>query len=212
MQEKFNEIARHIDKAKKALQRIETAENAAELRDAWEDFLHGFHRSIGRIISLAIDERKSRSWGYRLKYASTNDDEGMVYLREARAQAEHGLVPFAGFRDPIVNIGGGAIHVGGNSSVTIRGGFVNGRPTGDFRLDTKGGKISNVLGKPLVPLAEETSAILLQPIKSEEKKKVFVVPASLRGRVVDANTPATLAHAGAEVLDELFDEIKDQFA
>ncbi|MGR3617531.1 MAG: hypothetical protein ACU0BB_16030 [Paracoccaceae bacterium] len=207
MKEHFSEIQRQILHTSEAFESISSASDAKELRDAWEDFLLCFHRAIGRIISVAKKDAAARGWGYKLQNASSKDDEGLVFLREARAQIEHGLEPFADFKDPNVDVGG-LISLGGSSSATLKGNMINGKPMGDMQITTKGGRISSLVGQPNVQIREMPTEIFFQPIHSEIKRKSYPVPSSIRGRDIKANDPRNIAEVSLGVLSDLFEELK----
>lgn len=202
------EIERHLRKVNESLAELKVAETGSQLRDAWESFLHSFARTIGRLIALGLRYPETKSWAYRLKNASTNDDEGLVFLREARNVAEHGLSPCADFRDRFVDVGG-AIAVAGNSSVTFSGNTVNGRPMGDFSLVVRGGRAQRVAGRPSVAVSEQPAKIFLKPVFSEEKHKCFDVPNTLGGRSLDTFKPFDIAIIASEHLDLKVKELRE---
>lgn len=203
MDSQLIEINRHLEKAKQTCALISGADSSEKLRSSWEDYLHAFHRTIGRLISFGIEAPETRAWGYKLKNASDGGDEGLTFLREARAHAEHGLTPFADFADPSVRVAGGLVSVGGNSSVTFVGNYVNGKPMGDFQLETAHGRVKQLSGTPLVSLEERDAEISLLPIKSDQKKKSVPVPKTVNGRALKLDDPVSLATESLEALKEL---------
>ena len=54
-----------------------------------------FSRALGKLIKLSNDDPRSKAFGYRRRNAARKDDEGLVFLREARNVDEHGLEPSA---------------------------------------------------------------------------------------------------------------------
>lgn len=204
----FEEIDRHFEKTRRALDAIKAADAATELRDAWEEFLTSFHRAIGRIIASSIKNSDTRGWGHKLKNASSGGDEGLSYLREARAHAEHALTPFARFREPSVSIGGNAIGIGGNSSVTFVGSSVNGMPVGDFSIETKNGRIHKLNGQPKMPVVQKSASVTLVDIVSTEKRQTYSVPTKILGQALKSNKPEELANVGLRALEKLYSEYK----
>jgi hypothetical protein len=73
MREWAADIIRYREKARGALQRITTAVSAEELRDAWEDYLESWNRSVQRILSGA-DNQTNREWQRTVKGAINGDD------------------------------------------------------------------------------------------------------------------------------------------
>jgi len=210
MTETNNEIDRHISKTKLAVDNLRKVNSAAELRDKWEDFLHGFHRSIGRMISVAIKNKSSRSWGHRLKNASTKDDPGLVFLREARAQAEHGLEPFAVFKDPMVDLAG-VIAMAGTSKISFRNSSINGVPTGEFSISTENGVVDRIEGTPNIEIAQNLASVELQPIRSEQKTTVVSVPTAILDHSISDGKPISLAETSVRVLAQLRSELEQFF-
>jgi len=139
---------------------------------------------------------------------STKNDEGLVYLREARNSAEHGLGPFAQFSDPAVNIVGMA-KFSGNSFVHISNCTVNGVKTGTFSLSIEGGKVKNVTGTPNTRIHETPAAVYLVPIHSMEKKRTFPVPKSVMGKPIGNGSPEKLANLGMQALEGILEEFKE---
>lgn len=208
--ENLEEVIRNLEKTRRAVGAIRVSNTAESLRDAWEDFLTSFHRTIGRIISKSLQSKETRAWGYKLKNASTRDDEGLVYLREARAHTEHGLTPFARFADPAVLFGNGAFRIEGNSSVTFSNYTIYGMPTGDFRLETSEGKLKSVSGNPKLPMYQAGASVELQPIHNPEKRQSFSPPKTINGIALESADPLKLAETSLCVLEAIYKEYESQ--
>lgn len=204
--ENLEEVVRNLEKTRRAVGAIRVSNTAESLRDAWEDFLTSFHRTIGRIISKSLQSKEMRAWGHKLKNASSQDDEGLVYLREARAHTEHGLTPFARFSDPAVILGNGVFHIGGNSSITFSNCSINGLPVGNFRLETREGKLKSVSGEPKLPMYEAGASVALQPIHNPEKRQSFSPPKTIKGIALESADPLKLAETSLCVLEAIYKE------
>ncbi len=189
-----------------------SATSASELRNSWEAFLASFSRAIGRLISFSSDDPGSRVWSHRLKNASNKDDPGLLFLRVARNTVEHGLEAFAEFRSPAVVVGGTSIAVEGNGSFSFVGNFVNGRPMGDFRLETSAGKVASLEGQPRVPIYEVPAHVVLKPVMNEDKKIVVPVPKSLMGRAIESEKPVDLASEATAYLNLCWVELRKAWA
>lgn len=209
MENHKDEISRHLARTRRAFEAIQHAETSSEMRDAWEDYLHSFARTIGRIISSSLSNVESRAWGYRLKNLSSKDDEGLVYLREARNVAEHGLGPFAEFDPGRVSFGGNAVvFEGENKNITISGLTIDGQQIigPPVTFDSKGGKLVNVRGSAPSQYAETPAAVRLVPVKSQEKKATFPVPRSILGQALSAGDPKNLSKSALEAIERVFVE------
>ena len=163
------------------------------------------------MISYAIQSTELRSWGHKLKQASNKDDPGLVYLREARNVAEHGLEPFARFEDAFVSVANGAFAISGNSNVYFSGNIVNGVDTGIFNLSTNNGKIEDIIGKPNTAISESPAKINLVAVTNPEKKNLRVEPPnSIFGQVIFEGSPKSLAGLALNGLQERFKDFRDQ--
>lgn len=211
-QSAFTEIERHLTDCKESLAKLAVAADGRELRKAWEDFLFSFHRTMGRTITLALSQAESKEWGHRLKRASAHDDEGLVFLREARAAAEHALEPFAQFDDPLVRIGGNAIVRSGNSSATFVGNKRNGRDMGDFTISTTQGRVNKVSGTPRIHIQEVPATIRLTPIWSDEKRKTFPPPKSIDGIILNEMRPHDLASVAFQFIESRLGQLRKLLA
>lgn len=208
MKSNLPEIERNLDRAQKALFDIRNAKSGNELRTAWEDFLTFFMRTIGRIIDTSISHEKTKPWAHKLNNMSTVSDEGLVYLREARNSAEHGLRPFAEFSDPAVHVGNFA-KISGNTSIHFSNNIVNGVNTGTFLLSTEGGKVKNITGIPNAEIHERPAEVFLTPIRSEMKKRTFPVPKSIVDRPIENESPEKLAIMAMQALENIMKQFKD---
>jgi len=207
-QNNLAEVQRYLDNATRALTCIENAETADELRNAWEDFLGHFGRCIGRQISYGLNNPRSKAWANRLKNASTKDDPGLVFLREARNAIEHGLTPFAEFGEPAVHIGGNFVRLEGGSSISMIDCTFNGIPTGNFHVTTSGGRVESVSGEPNVPIQEVPRSIRLVAIENAEKGITVGIPTVLSGDAFQSRRPDDLARLGVKFLRSSLSELE----
>lgn len=203
------EILRHFGKTQKALTDIEQAETSQDLRDAWEEYLHSFHRVIGRLIASSLKTKQAQAWGHRLKNKSNGHDPGLTFLREARAHAEHGLTPFANFTAPGVAVADDFVFISVDLPVIFSGNTYNGRPIGEFCFETKNGRIQKISGEAKAAIEEVKAMTVLKPIKSDNKKKVIPVPKTICGRVIPKSDPQVLAKESFLALKEIVNEYKD---
>lgn len=207
MKSNLPEIELRLCETKSALLAIKNAKSGDELRYSWESFLFSFSRTLGRIIAAAMLSPNSKPWAYKLKNASITDDEGLVYLREARNAAEHGLTPFATFHEPLVDVGG-ILSTSGNGTYHFSNNTVNGVDTGTFSVQTEKGKVTGVSGKPKTRITEVPALVTLTPIYSREKRMTFPVPKMCYGEIIPDNSPSYLAHVGLENLEDMLAEFK----
>ncbi len=84
-----------LKKAQRDREELSKAVIGGDLRRSWESFLQNFSRALGKLIKLSNDDPRSKAFGYRRRNAARKDDEGLVFLREARNVDEHGLEPSA---------------------------------------------------------------------------------------------------------------------
>ncbi len=196
---KYDEIERHLRHAQTSLEKLVLAADGSELRDCWEAFLVDFSSAIGKMIAFAQREVTSRPFGHKLKNASRFDDEGLVFLREARNVAVHGLEPFADFTNPSVNISG-AILMSGNSSAAFSNTYINGVNIGNFSIETKNGRVNRISGRPNTQISEVPASIKLKPVKNPEKKAITPVPTSVFGIKVEGGSPDHLAKTALDGL------------
>lgn len=204
---------RHLSKLETAYQSILTSRSAPELRDAWESYLESFSKTIGQLISNGIKHTVSKPWAYQLKNSSTKTDEGLVYLREARNEHEHGpsFAQFGQFRPASVNTPFGELDGSGKFSMTGAV-YIDGNEvftSGNLSMQLDRGIIKNMEGVPEMPFAQQRSTVTLKPVTSMEKKKTFPVPKSLGGERTDVREPQELAGAGLEFLVRRFKELDD---
>lgn len=197
---------------RQAASQMVSAERGSDLRRAWEAFLNEFGIAIGLLISTAISDGRSRAWGHRLKNDSSLNDEGLVFLREARNHIHHGVTPFANFADPFVGIGG-MVALGGNSEAHFSNNYIvnNGRAinTGTFSVKAHNGKIISIEGSPNTSILEVATSVTLQPIQSEQKRKTVAVPATIGGRVLKRDDPNDLSLKAIEVLSAKAQELQN---
>lgn len=205
---KMREVQRYLALTKKSVESMRHSSNASQLRNAWEDFLGNFARTIGRLISFAIEADSSRAWGHKLKNRSSKDDPGLLFLREARNAVEHGLEPFADFYEPNVSIGGGFFELEGNSSVEFSNCAINGLPMGNFNLKASYGKVVSVEGKPNVPIYEMPSNIKLKTINNAKKRVSVPVPTRIGDASIEKGNPTDLASKGTSELESLVEQLR----
>ncbi len=209
MKNKIEEIQRYLNKTEKALSEITNADTAGDLRDAWEDYLSSFSRTLGRLISSADANAKMRPWGHRLKNESNGGDEGLVFLREARNYTEHGVTPFADFQEKHVSIGPNLVAIE-NGTVQFKNCHFNGKSIENLTVHARDGKVAGIAGSGMVDIKEVPTNVRLRPIVSEEKRKTFPVPQSIGGQVLDEDSPVALATSGFEVLKYLVQDFENQ--
>ena len=205
---RIEEVEHYLANVKCDLVLIGSATSASDLRSAWEKFLASYARTIGRLIQFGHDDHRSRGWSHKLKNASSLDDPGLTFLREARNTVEHGLEAFATFCDPAISIGGFGFNGAGNLSMTFQGNFVNGRPMGDFHIETRAGRVVSLEGRPLVPVLEVPTSIQLKEVRNIKKKIVVPVPASLMGTSIEVGKPVDLAQKATEFASGCLQELK----
>ncbi len=172
----LKEIDWHLSEANTAVELIRLAETGVELRRSWESFLSCFSRSIGRLITLSKSDSRSKPWGHRLLAASKKDDEGLVLLREARNSSEHGLSPSAGFVDPMVAIGRGAIGLSGNVNMRFGRLVVDGSEPHDLSISIRDGRIAKLEGPVNTDVFEIPAMVEMRRLHSEEKSRWFEIP------------------------------------
>lgn len=194
------ELQRNMKKVSSAYDRMAQAHHVSDLRDAWEEFLFSHHRTIGKMITIAMSKAPSRAWGHQLKNLSTKDDEGLVFLREARAQAEHGVEPFADFHPAGFSIAN-VVSLGAGSQLRLVVGDLNGERV-DAVFTASDENTLEVEGQFRGKVSPIASKIKLLPIKSLEKRKTFPVPKSLAGNKVTADNPMSIATAALTHLRE----------
>jgi hypothetical protein len=200
------EIKRHIKLAEEFVSKIGIAQNSEELRNSWEGFLSEFARSMGRIIKYSTSaSTELKTWGYRLKTDYNANDAGLVYLREARNVAEHGLIPFAEFIDAAVNIGGCLTVIGGSSNIIFSNNFVNGTNTGNFEVAVKEGKILNVQGRINTPITNIPTRVNLHAVRNPEKNnRTYPPPDSIFKVKLNTGDAASLASAAMDGLNRTY--------
>lgn len=205
----LREIRRYQKLVRQSCETMSSAGSASELRDLWESYLAAFARCIGRLISMGLKDEASRAWAHQLKNDSLGNDPGLFFLREARNLVEHGVTPFAQFEDPSVLVAGGALKIGGNSSVSVGSITVNGVPYGGIDIQTHRGRVKRVSGSPFMPISEIPSSIRLEDIRNPETGKIAKKPHTLGGVAILADRPADLAAAGVTYLEVKIAELRD---
>lgn len=206
------EIQRWVSKTEAAVEAIKSAQSRMDLRDSWENFLGYFSKALGKMITAAQKEKVSKTWGHVLRNQYQKDDPGLVFLREARNVAEHGLEPFADFEDPKTIVGeGGIALVGSCTNIRIQNCSFNGVPSGNFTVSTENGKITKIKGapNPHLPIEEKNAEIrLVTVINPEKKNQEYPVPKSLNGKDIEMKRPLSLAQAAADFLEMKLNELK----
>src|SRR6056297_1964017 len=162
------EIVRHKEKAEEALASLRSATTSGELRDAWEDFLGAFARTLGRLIKFAMETERTRAWAHRLKNASQKDNDVLVYLREARNSAEHGLEPQFATKPRTSTLGGFLdFEEGSSGNVHIESCSFEGVAVGLLKAEVEDGLVKEQIGDTVLPVGVSAAEITLQPIINE---------------------------------------------
>ncbi|WP_120499626.1 hypothetical protein [Roseovarius sp. EL26] len=204
LHEELEEVRYYVERTRQNYGHIEAADTAQTLRDAWEDFLGSFSKAIGKMIGYGKLDPNLRPWANKLKNASTKDDEGLLYLREARNCVEHGLKPFAKFEDPLVDVAGVMDIKNGN--VIITNCNFNSQPIDQLYLNVQQGRVTEKAGCEAVSITEHAADVLLAPVYNEEKGKEYPVPTMIGGNTIVSKTPTKFAHLAMSKLDELAKE------
>ncbi len=207
----LREAERHLKKFKEAEERISAANSSIELRDAWEDALAAYTKTVGRIIAICSKHPDLKGWGNKLRNEYAKNDEGMVYLREARNFSDHALGIFSPITPSRLNFRNGLAVVG--EGVNIQGihfsNCVHGNEKISTSFDVVSGSPSNVIGASLNDFKVSAAEVNLQPIKNEENGKVAPVPTHFRGRVVSSSRPNELIKVAVAEVESMFEHIKD---
>ncbi|MGG7567058.1 hypothetical protein ACQ5SO_12965 [Rhodovulum sp. DZ06] len=180
----IKEVEFRLAALKKSVGALQAAEEHGDLRPLWEDFLFSFGRAIGKCISFGMSNSLGKKVGYRLKNASTKDDEGLVYLREARNAAEHALEQSAQYKRGMLALGQKRplIQFAG-ANVDMKDSSIDGA-LHDFRGRVDENGLTRVEAG-LAPFASIVPAkVILEPIYNEEKGKTFPVPQSVWGEAL----------------------------
>ncbi|GLT12320.1 hypothetical protein ACFQFQ_07085 [Sulfitobacter porphyrae] len=207
----WDEFNYRLEKAKSCFDRIASADTGVDLRRSWEEFVNAFGLTIGWLISNGMNFKVTRGWAHKLKNHSSKDDEGLLYLREARNHTEHGLTPFSDFREAFVGVGGigpvsGTSSVHYSNNIVIRGGVaVN---TGTFSLETKNGNLTKLSGAPNTHITENLANVRLLPIYNPKKKLTVRVPTHIGGKRLSASNPEEFANLAIEYIEEKSAELK----
>lgn len=207
--EQIEEVEHHLLNMRHALAQMDSATSATDLRNAWEGYLASFSRAIGRLIAFGKKDLRSREWSGLLKRASENDDPGLLYLREARNTVEHPREAFATFRDPLLRVGDVPLFSGpGKAAMTFQNCIVNGRPTGDFHIETQAGRVISLKGAPLVSVVEVPASVLLDEVRTNKGKTVVPVPDGIMRRKIISRKPVELAERATEFIFDCLQELK----
>lgn len=202
-------MVRCLERAERALLQVENAMVPSDLRESWEDFLEAFSKAIGKLISLSKSEQASRSFGHKLKNASASDDEGLVFLREARNTDVHGLEPSASYEAGLTTLFG-AFGLGPNcTDCYFSDNVINGGNTGTFIISTdEFGKICKLVSDSPIFAHYTPASIMLKSVYSSEKKKSFGVPSSLNGSNLKNGSPLELGRVAIDFLETKIEEFK----
>lgn len=201
-------VSHELQKAKADRAEISISVIGRDLRLAWESFLQDFGRAHGKLIALALNDERTRPFGHRLKNNSQRDDEGLVFLREARNQDEDGLEPSAAYEEGVTRLFGNAIALGPNCErAEITNCNFNGHQIKRMVLSTyAAGRISSLETSDPVLAAYDLARIRLRPIWNERKRKHFAVPKSLGGVKIDPVTPENIAEMATKYLEDAIAE------
>lgn len=205
--EELAEVKRYVARAENDYKKIITSETGSELRDAWEDYLNNFQRSIHKMISYGKIDPNLRGWAHKLLNASTKDDEVLIYIRQARNSIEHGLEPFAEFTNASVNLNGLGYFENGN--IFISNSVINNRAVQSLNVTIKDGKVKQRLGDESFPITESPASINLKSVYNEEKKETFPVPKITSEEGERSFTPSELSKLAMEKLKELMLEFEN---
>lgn len=210
MSKQMQEVMRCLKKAEIASRCVSTSKTGHDLRDSWEDFLEEFGKAIGKCISWAKQDARTKAHGHMLKNLSTKDDEGLVFLREARNATVHGLEPSAGYEDGITSLFG-AFALGPNcKDISFSNNIVNGVNTGTFVVSTdEHGRISELRSDGPVLGNFAPAHIRLKTIVSEEKKKEYKIPQVLAGKRLKEPSPNELSLLAIGFLRNEITEVAD---
>jgi hypothetical protein len=207
MKHGLQEVKRHLKRAEEARNDLTEAKVGRDLRESWEAFLQEFSRGLGKLITLSKQNIETRPFGHRLYNASQRDDEGLIFLREARNQDEHGLEPSAQYEEGVTNIFN-AFGLGPTcKNVKFENNVVNGINTGIFEVDTDAqGRISRLETKDPIVASYTPAHIKLAPIESDDKGKTFCVPKQLNGEKLETASPALLSQMALKFLSLSIDD------
>ena len=185
---------------------MRNANTAQELRRQWEKFLNAFGTSLGFMISVSVENPNIRAWGYKLKNLSNGGDEGLAFLREARNHVQHGIRPFADFKNPSTSYGN-IIQISGNSEVYFSNNYIsdgrgNFSPLDNFHMKVSNGRIESFEGGGRNRMIENPASVKLCDVRNPQKRKTFVVPTHINQKILKVGDPGDLAAKAFEFLRE----------
>lgn len=185
------------------IEEMRAADSSEGLRRSWEEFLSSFGIAIGYLIDIAVSKKEIKAWGYKLKNASERNDEGLVFLREARNHVQHGLTPFAEFHNPALSYGN--LFRISSGTITIQDCYATGPgglsgPLDNFSMRAKNGKIESFYGSGKHKILAHPASVKLNKIVNTQKRIEVCVPKTIDGRNLKAGEPIDLAVAALDFL------------
>ncbi len=209
----LSEIARDAEKVWRARESLDGATDAIHLREAWESFLEAFRKGMYRLIKVGSKHTASKPWANRLKNEFTKNDQGLIFLREARNATEYGLEPSADYQHASVDIPGfgqlgGSVDFGLDGAVIIDNGDVRAFGS-NARIQLENGVIKSLSGIPHGGAVQNPAEISLRDIQSETKNETFKVPTRLAGQELRESSPQEIAHVAAIFFNTKFIELQE---
>jgi hypothetical protein len=215
MREYLGEILDDFDEAKDQVALISKAISHKELRRDYRNFLYAWHRCVEKLLDALRGRPDHRSFRDKVFAAVNQQDEGAMYLWEARNKADHVLGGIGQLRSARVEIGPGFTVYGDgpfkdNGIVFQQDGnraLLSGRRT----IAMKDGVIQSVSGEDALGALQHRAELSLIPLQPKDKKKRLVqVPSRIGGKQIAPGDPFQLAVIGLALLDRWVKEFVER--
>ncbi|WP_158698618.1 hypothetical protein [Cronobacter dublinensis] len=110
----FNPARKELNRAFRCIERMKAAQSYDEYDEAWSDFLSRIENVFGRIKIAAEKNSKYPSFSSKVNHQRSSDDL-LVYLKQARNTAHHGIADTSALRPGGISIypaaPGGMVHI-----------------------------------------------------------------------------------------------------
>lgn len=175
----LQDITAQVGYAQRALNDLKSAKLEVEVRDAWETYLMRFSRAIGKLISSAIKNPSTKEFGHQLKNNSTKNDQGLLYLREARNVDDHGIDLPAAKYSPASFDASNILVFDENTDVTVGKIVIDGKDMGGLRASRRASGDFFIQKSDDLAVTVEAAKVALQTVHNPEKNLKVDVPASV---------------------------------
>ncbi|BCU55284.1 hypothetical protein [Enterobacter kobei] len=175
----FNPAKKELNRALRCIERMKQAKSYDEYDEAWSDFLSRIENVFSRVKLAAGNHAKYIGFSSKVNHLRSTD-ELLIYLKQARNTAHHGIADTSRFIAGGLGINpftpGGSVHI---KNMTI---------------DRQG----NVTFTPGGPVEVVTHPSTIEAVSCSNRGMKYDPPANHLGQKILSKSPITLAELGCK--------------